>query len=85
MQPRSAESKQGDPQLTREALYELVWAQPMTKVGARYGVSSSYVARVSSALYVPRPERGYWAKLAFGEAPAVPAVRPDRFRTLWRN
>lgn len=76
MRPGSADVRQGNPQLTREALYELVWAQPMLKVGARFGVSSSYMARVCSALNVPRPERGYWAKLAFGKAPAVPAL-PD--------
>jgi len=35
---KSAEAKQGDTQLTREGLYELVWAQPMLKVGARFGV-----------------------------------------------
>src|SRR6185437_14057174 len=49
---------------------------PMLKVGARFGVSSSYMARVCSALNVPRPERGYWAKKAVGKAPAVPAL-PD--------
>ena len=76
MRPGSAEVKRGNAQLTREALYELVWAQPMLKVGAQFGVSSSYMARVCSALNVPRPERGYWAKLAFGKAPAVPAL-PD--------
>jgi len=49
--------------LTREQLYTLVWAEPMIKVVARYGVSSSYMARVCTLLNVPRPERGYWAKL----------------------
>lgn len=73
---KSAEAKQGETQLTREGLYELVWSQPMTKVAARYSVSSSYMARVCNALNVPRPERGYWAKLAVGKAPAVPAL-PD--------
>jgi hypothetical protein len=65
--------------VTRETLYHLVWAQPMLKVAAQYGVSSSYLARVCSAMNVPRPERGYWAKLAVNKAPAVPAlpeVRP---------
>src|SRR5260221_11947760 len=65
--------------LTREALYELVWAEPMLRVAARYDVSSSYMARVCNALNVPRPERGYWAKLAVGKAsarPALPDARP---------
>lgn len=41
----------------------------MLKVAARFGVSSSYMARVCTRLNVPRPERGYWAKLEVGKAP----------------
>jgi hypothetical protein len=62
--------------LTREALYNLVWSEPMLKVGARYKVSSSYMARVCKRLNVPRPERGYWNKLAVGKAPPIPSL-PD--------
>jgi len=62
--------------VTREELYELVWSQPMTKVCERFDVSSSYMARVCTLLNVPRPPRGYWAKLAVGKAPAAEAL-PD--------
>lgn len=61
---------------TREELYELVWSQPTTKVCERFDVSSSYMARVCTLLNVPRPPRGYWAKLAVGRAPATEAL-PD--------
>ncbi|QEZ44130.1 hypothetical protein [Cupriavidus oxalaticus] len=65
--------------ISRESLYELVWAVPMLKVAARFGVSSSYMARVCTVLNVPRPARGYWAKLAVGKAspkPTLPDARP---------
>ena len=62
--------------LTREALYALVWSEPMIKVAARYGVSSSYMARVCSLMNVPRPERGYWVILAAGKEPPIPPL-PD--------
>lgn len=62
--------------ITREELYDLVWSQPMTKVCERFGVSSSYMARVCTLLNVPRPPRGYWAKLAVGKAPVAEAL-PD--------
>ena len=39
-----------DAGLTREALYELVWSEPMLKVAARFGVSSIYMARVCTLL-----------------------------------
>ena len=48
----------------REELYQLVWSKPMIKVAEQLGVSGSYMARVCTVLNVPRPERGYWAKLA---------------------
>lgn len=66
--------------VARETLYAEVWAEPMTVVAARYGVSSSYMARVCRRLNVPRPVRGYWARLAVGKAgrpPSLPPVRPE--------
>ncbi len=66
--------------ISREKLYAEVWAEPMTKVAARYNVSSSFLARVCKRLNVPRPERGYWAQLVVGKAPpkpGLPEARPD--------
>lgn len=48
----------------------------MTRVAARYGVSSSYLARVCTSLNVPRPARGHWAKRDVGRAPERPPL-PD--------
>ncbi len=51
----------------------------MSKVAVRFDVSGSYMARVCELLNVPRPERGYWAKLAVGKAPEplpLPEARP---------
>ena len=62
--------------ISRQELYEMVWSTPMIKVAQQFKVSSSYMARVCSALRVPRPERGYWAKLAVGKAPEKPPL-PD--------
>lgn len=73
--------------ISREELYELVWAKPMLKVAARFDVSSSYLARVCGLLRVPRPPRGYWAKLAVGKAsrkPPLPGARPGD-ETHWRR
>lgn len=65
--------------ITREGLYALVWSEPMLKVALRFDVSSSYMARVCTRMNVPRPERGYWARLAVGQAPRLaplPEARP---------
>lgn len=71
--------------LTREELYDLVWKEPMLRVGERMGVSSSYLARVCTHLRVPRPPRGYWAKLEFGKAPDKPPLPATRLgdATQW--
>ncbi|MBE0618856.1 MAG: hypothetical protein IH608_13185 [Proteobacteria bacterium] len=58
----------------REKLYEEVWAEPMTKVAARYHVSSSFLARVCERLNVPRPPRGYWARVKAGNPPKQPPL-----------
>jgi hypothetical protein len=73
--------------LTRSQLYELVWAEPMLKVAARFEVSSSYMARVCTLMNVPRPERGYWAKLAVGQIPPkpeLPELRPGD-QMIWNR
>lgn len=73
--------------LTREQLYELVWSEPMLKIAARFDVSSSYMARVCTQLNVPRPQKGYWAKLEVGKAPEkplLPEARPGD-ELVWRN
>ena len=67
-----------DTPLTREALYALAWSEPMVKVAARFGVSSSYMARVCTRMNVPRPALGYWAKLAAGKAQKQPPLLEAR-------
>ena len=89
-EPHTPERRNTDVEtlLTREALYKHVWSEPMLKVAARFGVSSSYMARVCMLLNVPRPERGYWAKQAVGKAPkqpALPDTRPEDALVWSRN
>jgi hypothetical protein len=58
--------------LTREQLYAEVWAAPMTELARRHGTTGTALAQECDRLRVPRPARGYWAKLKFGKAPAKP-------------
>ncbi len=63
-------------ELTREQLYELVWATPATKLAKEFGVSDVAIFKRCQKLGVPRPERGYWARLAFGKAGEKPPLPP---------
>jgi hypothetical protein len=65
--------------ISRERLYREVWAEPMTTVAQKYKVSSSFLARVCTRLNVPRPHRGYWARLVVGRKsyqPPLPEAAP---------
>ncbi len=78
--------------LTREALYELVWQQPMIRLGEQFGVSGNGLAKICRRLDIPYPPRGHWAKKAAGKKvvvtvlpPATPRV-PDRVTiTPWSS
>ncbi|HEY1418602.1 MAG TPA: hypothetical protein VGF41_11890, partial [Myxococcaceae bacterium] len=58
--------------VSREALFEQVWGEPMTKVAARHGVSSNFLA--CERLNVPHPGRGYWQQREVGKAEPKPVL-----------
>jgi hypothetical protein len=68
--------------ISRDERYKMVWSKPVTKIAERFGLSGSYMARICSIVKVPKPERGYWAKLAVGKAPGASAMNylPRRSR-----
>lgn len=52
---------------TRQALYDLVWSEPMRTLATKYGISDRGLAKTCAASKIPVPERGYWAKLQAGQ------------------
>ncbi len=50
----------------REALYNLVWTAPVTEVAERLGVSNVGLAKLCRRAGVPRPGRGFWARVEAG-------------------
>jgi hypothetical protein len=55
----------------RETLYQEVWAEPVTEVAKRYGVSDVTIHKLCKSLDIPVPPRGYWTKVRAGK----PATR----------
>jgi hypothetical protein len=51
-------------QLTRRAMYEMVWSKPMIEVAAEIGISDVGLKKLCDKHRVPTPPRGHWAKLA---------------------
>lgn len=52
---------------TRKELYDLVWSKPMRKLAVEFGMSDVGLAKVCKRHKIPRPSRGYWAKLERGK------------------
>src|SRR5689334_12506828 len=76
--------------MTREELYRLVWSTPVHELAKKYGLSDVGFAKCCRRVEVPRPPRGYWAKIAAGQKPrktrlpvaSDPALESFRFEPL---
>ena len=53
-------------QITRKELYAQVWSTPIRTLAANYGLSDVGLAKICKRLAIPRPPRGYWAKIQAG-------------------
>ena len=51
----------------RNKLYEEVWAEPVSKVAIKYGVSDVMIHKICKQMNIPVPPRGYWAKKNAGK------------------
>jgi hypothetical protein len=66
--------------LTREELYALVWAEPMSHLCKRFGISDQGLAKICKRLDVPRPRQGHWNKIAAGKATETILLPPAKDR-----
>lgn len=53
-------------QYDRALLLDEVWAEPMSVVAPRYGLSDVGLKKLCTRLQIPTPMRGYWAKVKAG-------------------
>lgn len=53
--------------IERTALYQEVWAEPMTAVAKKYGISDVAAAKICRKLNIPVPGRGYWRRRQTGK------------------
>jgi hypothetical protein len=67
--------------VSREELYEQVWATPTRSLAAKYGISDVAIGKICKKLCVPKPPPGYWARVAAGHTPSkapLPRSRADQ-------
>jgi hypothetical protein len=63
---------------SREELFALVWERPAKEVARELGISDVALGKMCRKLQVPKPPRGYWAKIAAGRKPMQPPLRAYR-------
>ena len=68
-------------EISRNELYTQVWSTPISKLAKRYGLSDVGLAKICKKYNIPRPPRGYWARLTAGQKPkriALPSGNDDQ-------
>lgn len=71
--------RMGTVAVDRRKLYEQVWSIPCARLAVLYGISDVGLAKVCRRYSIPRPPRGYWARLAAGQRVRKPALpRPHQ-------
>lgn len=60
----------------RETLYREVWAEAVTTVAKRYGVSDVAIRKICKSMSIPLPPLGYWAKKKAGQDVRIPPLSP---------
>lgn len=69
-----ANSGQTPVTLSRQDLYDRVWSTSAVQLAKELGVSDVAISKACRRHQIPKPPLGYWAKLAAGKAPPVPAL-----------
>jgi len=65
-------------ELSREELFALVWERPSREIAKELGISDVAVGKLCEKLQVPKPPRGYWARVEAGQTPRRPALKAFR-------
>lgn len=64
--------------LTRQELYDRVWAEPVDTLAKEFGISNVGLGKACRRHNIPVPPRGYWARKAVGQKmrqPLLPASK----------
>lgn len=64
--------------LSREELFALVWEKPAREVAVELGFSDVALGKLCRTMQVPKPPRGYWAKIRNGQNPRRPPLMAFR-------
>lgn len=61
-------------ELTRQEMYNRVWAKPMSDVAQDFGISDVALKKICTKNHIPTPPRGYWARKEAGQVVKPPKL-----------
>src|SRR6187455_849181 len=64
--------------LTRQELYDRVWAEPVDALAKEFGLSNVGLGKACRRRNIPVPPRGYWARKAAGHKMRQPPLAPSK-------
>src|SRR4030042_822541 len=53
--------------LNRKELYDLVWAQPLSRLAKKYKISDNGLRKICKRMNIPIPAMGHWQKIQYGK------------------
>jgi hypothetical protein len=53
--------------LTRKELYDLVWAEPLSRLAKKYKISDNGLRKICKRMNITIPAMGYWQKIQYGK------------------
>ena len=53
--------------LTRKELYDLVWAEPLSRLAKKYKISDNGLRKSCKRMNIPIPALGHWQKVQYGK------------------
>jgi len=64
--------------LTRKELYDLVWAEPLSRLAKKYKISDNGLRKICKRMNIPIPAMGHWQKIQYGKKVTVIRL-PEKF------
>jgi len=53
--------------LNRKELYDLVWAEPLSRLAKKYKISDNGLRKICKSMIIPIPAMGHWQKIQYGK------------------
>ena len=64
--------------LTRQELYDLVWATPMIDLAKQFNFSDNGLRKICKKYSIPVPKMGHWQKIRYGKPTSKTPLSPSK-------